>query len=112
VLIPHHIMTTLTEPWDFIKSSVLYLLVHMKLSLRLSFYLRHSLRGYLVGTTAGFPAKIVEVLVSQSHRRIPWKCPQYHMNTCSAHRRVTSSEQCPGYCNTSCMETLIKVINK
>jgi hypothetical protein len=32
----------------------------MKLSLRLSFYLRHSLKGYTVGTTMGFLVKIVE----------------------------------------------------
>jgi hypothetical protein len=34
----------------------------MELSLRVSFYLRHSLRGYMVDTTAGFPVKIVEAL--------------------------------------------------
>jgi hypothetical protein len=34
----------------------------MELSLWLSFYLRHSLGGYTVDTTAGFPVKIVEVL--------------------------------------------------
>jgi hypothetical protein len=34
----------------------------MKLSLRLSFYLRRSLGGYTVGTAVGFPAKIVEAL--------------------------------------------------
>jgi hypothetical protein len=36
--------------------------VHMELSLRLSFYLRHSLRGYMVGTTVVFPVKIMEAL--------------------------------------------------
>jgi hypothetical protein len=40
----------------------------MKLSLCLSFYLRRSLGGYTVGTTAGFPVKIVEALAPQSHR--------------------------------------------
>jgi hypothetical protein len=46
----------------FLKSSALYLLVHMEPSLRPSFYLRHNLRGYTVDTTAGFPVKIVEAL--------------------------------------------------
>jgi hypothetical protein len=41
---------------------VLYQLVHMKLSLRLSFYLRCSLGGYTVGTTLGFSVKIMEAL--------------------------------------------------
>jgi hypothetical protein len=50
--------------WDFIKSSALYLSVPMKLSLRLSFYLRCSLEGYMVGTTTGFLVKIVESLAS------------------------------------------------
>jgi hypothetical protein len=61
----------------------------MEFSLRLSFYLRRSLGGYMVGTTAGFLVKIVEALAPQSHRRIPQKCPQYYMSTCSAHCRVT-----------------------
>jgi hypothetical protein len=39
VRIPHHFLTTRMEPWDFIKSSVLYLSVHMKLSLCLSFFI-------------------------------------------------------------------------
>jgi hypothetical protein len=34
----------------------------MELGLHLSFYLRHSLRGYTVDTTAGFTVKIVEAL--------------------------------------------------
>jgi hypothetical protein len=34
----------------------------MELSLRLSFYLRHSLRGYTANTTVGFPIKIMEAL--------------------------------------------------
>jgi hypothetical protein len=50
------------EPWDFIKSSVLYLLVDIDLSLCLSFYLRCNLRGYTVGSTARFLVKIVEAL--------------------------------------------------
>jgi hypothetical protein len=56
------------ESWDFIKSSALYLLVHMELSIHLSFYLRHNLGGYTEGTTVGFPVEIVEVLAPQSHR--------------------------------------------
>jgi hypothetical protein len=55
----------------FIKSSVLYQLVHIELDLRLSFYLKRSLRGYMVGTTMGFQAKIVEALPPKPHRRIP-----------------------------------------
>jgi hypothetical protein len=66
VRIPGHILTTRMELWDFIKSSALYLLVHMELSIRLSFYLRRSLGGYTVSTTAGFPVKIVEALALQS----------------------------------------------
>jgi hypothetical protein len=31
----------------------------MKLSLRLSFYLRHNLGSYMVDTTAGFPINIL-----------------------------------------------------
>jgi hypothetical protein len=45
----------------------------MKLSLRLTFYLICSLRGYMVGTTAGFPVEIMEGLAPQSHCRIPQK---------------------------------------
>jgi hypothetical protein len=37
----------------------------------------------------GIPVKIVEVLALPSHRRIPRKCRQLHMSTCSAHGRVT-----------------------
>jgi hypothetical protein len=48
----------------------------MELSLRLSFYLKRSLGGYTVGTTAGFPVEIVEALAPQPHRRTPQKCPQ------------------------------------
>jgi hypothetical protein len=91
VQILHHFLTTQTKLWDFIKSSVLYLLVHMKFSLRFSFYLKHSLGGYTVGTTMGFPVGIVLAVAPQSHHRILWKCPQYHMSTYSAHHRVTGS---------------------
>jgi hypothetical protein len=58
----HHILTTQMEPWGFIKSSALYQSVHMELSHRLSFYLKRSLWGYMMGTTVGFRAKIVEDL--------------------------------------------------
>jgi hypothetical protein len=34
----------------------------MELSLRLSFYFRHSLEGYIVDTTMGFLVKIKEAL--------------------------------------------------
>jgi hypothetical protein len=34
----------------------------MELSLYLSFYLRHSLGGYMMDTTMGFPIKIMEAL--------------------------------------------------
>jgi hypothetical protein len=50
------------EPWVHFMSSTLYLLVYMELSFRLSFYLRHSLGGYMVDTTEGFPVKIMEAL--------------------------------------------------
>jgi hypothetical protein len=76
VHMPHHNLTSQTELWGFIKSSLQNKLVHMELSLRQSFYLRHSLGGYMVGTTAGFPIKIGEALAPQSHRRITWKCLQ------------------------------------
>jgi hypothetical protein len=67
VQILHNILTTRMESWDFIKSSALYLSIYMELSLRLSFYLRCSLGGYTVGTTAGFSVEIVEALGPQSH---------------------------------------------
>jgi hypothetical protein len=85
VQIPHHILTTQMELWDFIKSSTLYLSVHMELSLCLSFYLRCNLGGYMVGTNARFPLEIVVALAPQSHRRTPWKCTPYHMSTYSTH---------------------------
>jgi hypothetical protein len=50
------------ELWGFFKSSALYLSVHIELSLHLSFYLRHSLGGYMMDTTTGFPVKIMEAL--------------------------------------------------
>jgi hypothetical protein len=87
----HHILTTRMKPRGFIKSSMQNNTVHMELSLHLSFYLRHSQGGYTVGTTAGFPVETVKALAPRSHRRIPWKCPQYHMSTYSAHHRVDGS---------------------
>jgi hypothetical protein len=56
-------MRTQMEPWDIITSPVLYLSVHMELSLCQSFYHRRSLGGYTVGTTMGFQVEIVEVVV-------------------------------------------------
>jgi hypothetical protein len=102
--IPHYILTTRMKLWGFIKLFVLYLSVHMELSLHLSFYLRRILGGYTVGTITGSPIKIVEALAPQSHHRILWKCPQYHMSTCSAQHRVTDSghpldEWLGGYCH-------------
>jgi hypothetical protein len=38
----------------------------MEISPRLSLYLRRSLEGYMVGTTVGFPVKIMEALTPQS----------------------------------------------
>jgi hypothetical protein len=57
-------MTTWMEPWGFIKSLALYLSVHMELSLRLSFYLKRRLGGYMVRS----PSSIMEALAPQSHR--------------------------------------------
>jgi hypothetical protein len=103
VRIPHHNVITRMELWGFIKSSALYLSVHMEFSLCLSFYLTRSLKGYTVGTTAGFPVHIVEALTPQSHHRISRKCPQYHMSTYSVHRRVSGcghplNGELRGYC--------------
>jgi hypothetical protein len=50
--------------------------VHTELSLRLTFQLRHSLEGYTVGTTAGFPIETVEALAPRSHHLIPRRRPQ------------------------------------
>jgi hypothetical protein len=63
--VAYHILTTWMEQWDFIKSSASNQVVHMELSLHLIFYLRHSLRGYMVGTTTGIPTEIVEALAQQ-----------------------------------------------
>jgi hypothetical protein len=63
----------------------------MELSLHLSFYLRHSLRGYMVDTTTGFPIKIVEALAPLFQHQISRKCSLYHMITCSTDRRLTGS---------------------
>jgi hypothetical protein len=73
----------------------------MEFSLHLSFYLRHSLRGYMVGTTTGFLVEIMEALAPQSCCRIPQKF--HHMSTGSAHRRVIGSDHplkggLGGYC--------------
>jgi hypothetical protein len=58
----HHILTTQMELWGFFKSSALYLSVHVELILRLTFYLRRSLWGYMVGATVGFQVELMEDL--------------------------------------------------
>jgi hypothetical protein len=50
----HHFLTTLIELPDFIKSSAQNKVVHIELSLHLSFQLSHSLEGYMVGIIVGF----------------------------------------------------------
>jgi hypothetical protein len=77
VRIPHHFLTIRMEPWDIIKSSALYLSVHMELSLCLSFYLRRNIGVYMVATTVGFLVEIMEAFAPHSHNQIPRKCPQY-----------------------------------
>jgi hypothetical protein len=59
---PHHSLTTLMELSGFVKSSAENKVVHMQLSLRLSFYHRRRLGGYTMGTTMGFPVVTVEAL--------------------------------------------------
>jgi hypothetical protein len=48
------LLPTQMELWGFTKLSAQIYTTHMELSLCLSFQLRRSLRGYTVGTTAGF----------------------------------------------------------
>jgi hypothetical protein len=50
----HHILTTQTELWGFIKPSLQNKAILTQLSLRLTFQLSRSLGGYTVGTTVGF----------------------------------------------------------
>jgi hypothetical protein len=59
------------ELWDFIKSSAQNKVVHMELSLGLSFQLRCSLGGYTVGTTMGFRVMTMEALAPWPHHQIP-----------------------------------------
>jgi hypothetical protein len=47
----------------------------MQLSLGLSFYLKRSLRGNMVGTTTGFQVKIVEALAPQTSLLNPTEVP-------------------------------------
>jgi hypothetical protein len=54
VRMPRHFLTTQMKLWGFIMSSVQNKVVHMELSIRLSFQLRRSLEGYTVGTIVGF----------------------------------------------------------
>jgi hypothetical protein len=72
----HHILTTQMEPRGLIKLSASNQVVCTEISLCLSFYLRCSLGGYMLRTTAGFSIEIVEALAPQPHHRIPLKCPQ------------------------------------
>jgi hypothetical protein len=72
---PHHLLITQMEPWDFIKSLAQNKAIHIKLSLCLSFQLRHNLGGYTVGTTVGFQVETVEVLAPRPHHRIPRRHP-------------------------------------
>jgi hypothetical protein len=55
------------ELWGLVKLSAQTYIVHMKLSLRLSFQPRRTLRGYTVGTTMGFRIMIMEALATWSH---------------------------------------------
>jgi hypothetical protein len=48
---PHHLLTTQTEPWGFLKPLAQNKPVHMELSINISFQLIHILGGYTVGTT-------------------------------------------------------------
>jgi hypothetical protein len=82
---PHHILTTQTEPWGFIMSLAQNQSVHMEHSLHLSFYHRHSLGGYKVGTTVGFLVLIVEALVSYP---IPRK-RERSLHTCAQDVQIT-----------------------
>jgi hypothetical protein len=56
-------------------SSALNRTVHLQLSLCLSFYLRRSLGGYTVGTTARFRVEIVEALAPQISPLNPAEVP-------------------------------------
>jgi hypothetical protein len=72
---PHHILTTRMELWGFIKPLAQNKVVHIEFSLRLSFYLKRSLRSYTVGTTVGFPVETIEALAPRSCHRTLRKCP-------------------------------------
>jgi hypothetical protein len=69
-----HTLTIRMKSWGFIKPLAQNKAVHIKLSLCLSLYLKHSLGGNTVGTTMGFPIEIVEALAPQSHHRTLWNC--------------------------------------
>jgi hypothetical protein len=72
----HHLLTTRTELWGFIKSSAQNKAVHMELSLHLSFQLIRSLGAYTVGTTVGFQVETMETLAPCPHHRILRQHPQ------------------------------------
>jgi hypothetical protein len=89
VQIPHHILTARMEPWGFFKSSTLYLSIHMKLSLRLSFYLKRSLGGYTVHMTVRFQVELVEALAPMISPSNPTEVSLVPYENCSNNRRVT-----------------------
>jgi hypothetical protein len=60
------LLTTRTNPGIHEKSAKAKI-VHMKLSLRLSFQLSRSLKVYTVGTTAGFRVMTMEALAPWPH---------------------------------------------
>jgi hypothetical protein len=53
---PHHFLTTRMEPWGFIKSSAETYIIHMKLSLCLSFPAQTQPRGLQGGHHKGIPS--------------------------------------------------------
>jgi hypothetical protein len=67
VRMSHNLLRIQMEPWNFIMPSVQNNVVHMELSLHLSFQLSRSLGGYTVGTTEGFWVMTIEALAPWSH---------------------------------------------
>jgi hypothetical protein len=54
---PHHILTIWMEPWGFIKPSASKQVVHIELSLRLSFYQKMQPWGLHGGQHCGIPSR-------------------------------------------------------
>jgi hypothetical protein len=71
----HHILQLGRNCGATLMSSALNRTVHLQLSLCLSFYLRRSLGGYTVGTTARFLVEIVEALAPQISPLNPAEVP-------------------------------------